>query len=73
MSRLLAMEAELHVLFESLAAAVPPSDAESLEAVDEARREVMVAAWRRRRATETTGRLCWCVQANCCGCMYVCL
>lgn len=58
-SHLLAIEAELDVLCASLGA-VPPADAESVEAIDEARREVMLAAWR-RRATETTTGLCWCV------------
>lgn len=63
MGRLVAMDAELGVLFEALsesvAVAAASPDAESLEAVDEARREVAVAAWR-RRATDTSG-LCWCV------------
>ena len=65
MGRLVAMDAELDVLFAALsgkvaAAAAASPDAESLEAVDEARREVAVAAWR-RRATDTSG-LCWCVE-----------
>lgn len=63
MGRLLAMQAELDVLFQSLAKAVPPPDAESVEAVDEARREVVVAAWR-RRASEPAGG-CWCVRMQC--------
>lgn len=58
MGRLLAMDAELDVLWEALRCAVPPADGESLEVVDEARREVMVAAWRRRAAEPTAGVIC---------------
>jgi hypothetical protein len=58
-ARLQAMEAELDVLFESLTSnsAVPPPDAGSIEAVDEARREVVVEAWRRRTTQRSV--LCW--------------
>lgn len=58
MGRLLAMDAELAVLWEALGRAVPPPDGESLEAVDEARREVAVASWRRRAAEPAAGLLC---------------
>ena len=59
MGRLLAMDAELDVLWEALRCAPPPADGESMEAVDGARRGGVGAAWRRRAAEPTAGVLCY--------------